>query len=107
MKFCDDCGSFLRKTREGLWCPKCKKSTGSEAKVRIASDKKRDSNAIYVVDKSTEDYVKISRSCPECGNQEVFRWFSRISGEHAGIGRERTVEHFRCTNCSHQWAESS
>ena len=26
MRFCDNCGTYLRTTPEGLWCPKCKKT---------------------------------------------------------------------------------
>jgi DNA-directed RNA polymerase subunit M/transcription elongation factor TFIIS len=107
MKFCDNCGSFLRETREGLWCPKCKKFIRSKPKVRIESVEKKGSAAIFVVDKSTEDYAKVSHTCPKCRNRKAFHWFSRISGEHAGIRRERTVEHFKCTKCSHSWTESS
>ncbi len=62
---------------------------------------------IYIVDESKEDHSMVTRTCSECGNDKAFHWFSRISGEHAGIRRERTVEHFKCTKCSHSWAESS
>jgi len=62
---------------------------------------------IYIVDESKEGHSMVTRTCSECGNDKAFHWFSRISGEHAGIRRERTVEHFKCTKCSHSWAESS
>ena len=107
MEFCDNCGTYLRNVKRGLWCPKCKKLTGSRQKIRIESVERKPSNAIYVVDKPKNDYVRVSRLCPECGNNEVFHWFSTISGEHAGIRRERTAEHFKCAKCSHSWTESS
>jgi len=107
MRFCDNCGTYLRRTSEGLWCPKCKKSISSKPYLRIESVEKKDSAAIYVVDESKEDYSMATRECPECGNGEAFHWFSRISGEHAGIRTERTLEHFKCTKCSHSWTESS
>jgi len=107
MQFCDDCGSYIRKTKEGLWCPKCKRLIQSKPRVEAGSVKKTDSDVIYVIDKSQSNYAKISQTCPKCGNQEAFHWFSSISGEHAGIRRERTVEHFKCTRCSHSWSTSS
>jgi len=106
MRFCDECGSYLRETAEGLWCPKCKRLIFSRPRVEAKKVEKK-SPAIYVVDKSKEHYAKVSRTCPKCGNGEAFRWFSSISGEHAGIRRERTLEHFKCTKCSHSWSKSS
>jgi len=68
--------------------------------------KKRES-AIFVVDKSQNEGIVVSRPCPKCGNAKAYRWVSAISGEHAGIRREVTLEHFRCTKCSHEWTEST
>jgi DNA-directed RNA polymerase subunit M/transcription elongation factor TFIIS len=69
--------------------------------------KKSSMSAVYVVDESKEHYAKVTRPCPNCESDEAFHWFSRVSGEHAGIRRERTVEHFKCAKCSHTWTESS
>jgi DNA-directed RNA polymerase subunit M/transcription elongation factor TFIIS len=65
------------------------------------------SDFIYVSKNKETDYVRIFRECPECGNKKAFQWFSGVSGEHAGVARERAVEHFRCTRCSHTWAEGA
>ena len=107
MRFCDDCGTYLRETKDGLWCPKCKKVIKSKLVLRPRKIEKRESTAIHVIDKSRAEIVKVSRTCPKCGNGEAYRWVSSISGEHAGIRRERTVEHFRCTKCSHSWSKTS
>ena len=107
MRFCENCGTYLRETKEGLWCPKCKKLIRSKPRAEVRSVKKKDSGTIYVVAKSEESYAKVSRTCPKCGNQEAFHWLSTISGEHAGIGRERTVEHFKCAKCAYSWSTSS
>jgi DNA-directed RNA polymerase subunit M/transcription elongation factor TFIIS len=107
MNFCDYCGSFLKQTAEGLWCPKCGKTVRSKSKVRSKSVKKADSTAVYVIDKPEESSEKVSRVCPNCGNGEALHWFSGVSGEHAGVRRERTVEHFKCTECSHSWVKTS
>jgi len=107
MRFCDNCGSFLRETKEGLLCPKCKKVITAKPRVETRTVEKRNSAAIFVADKFKESHAEVSRTCPKCGNTKAYHWFSRISGEHAGIRRERTVEHFKCTKCSHSWTESS
>lgn len=62
---------------------------------------------VYVVDSSKDKYVKVSQECPKCGYKEAFHWFSVVSGEHAGVRRERTIEHFKCTKCSHTWTKAS
>jgi len=107
MRFCDDCGTYLKEKKEGLWCPKCKKVVHSRLVLKPRSFEKKESTAVHVLDKSRFDHVKVSRACPKCGNGEAYRWFSSISGEHAGIRRERTVEHYKCTKCSYLWSESS
>ena len=107
MRFCNGCGTYLRETKGGLWCPKCKKVFPSSQVALPRGVEKRDSTAIHVIDKPQVDHMKVSQACPECGNEEAYRWFSRISGEHAGVRRERTVEHFTCTKCSHSWAKTS
>ena len=65
------------------------------------------SSSIYIVNRSEDEYVKVSQVCPKCGNEEAFRWFSGVSGEHAGVRRERTIEHFKCAKCSHSWSKTS
>ncbi len=108
MKFCDRCGSYLKETKKGLLCRKCGNIIPVETGMRTEDMKKVErSGSIYIVDQSEDEYVKVSQSCPKCGNIEAFRWFSRVSGEHAGVRRERTVEHFRCTRCSHSWSKTS
>lgn len=108
MKFCDKCGSYMKKTRDGFECRKCGNVVHVSTGIQTENMKKIDrSSSIYVVDSSEDEYVKVSQVCPKCGNEEAFRWFSGISGEHAGIRRERTVEHFRCTKCSHSWSKTS
>jgi len=107
MRFCNGCGTYLREMKGGLWCPKCKKLIPRNGVVVPRGVERSDLTAIHVVDSSKADYVKVSRMCPKCGNSEAYRRFSRISGEHAGVRRERTVEHFTCTKCSHSWAKTS
>lgn len=108
MKFCDKCGSYMKKTKNGFLCRKCGNLIRVNARKRTKDKKKIErSSSIYVVDSSEDEYVKVSQVCPKCGNTEAFRWFSGVSGEHAGIRRERTIEHFKCTKCSHSWTKTS
>jgi len=107
MEFCDNRGSYMKLTAEGYRCPRCGKLTRSKSEVREKRVKKSESGGIYVIDKPLSDYARISQVCPKCGNKEAFYWVSSISGEHAGIRRERTVEHFKCTKCSYSWSKSS
>ena len=108
MKFCDKCGSYMKKTKKGFWCRTCNNLIPANETIESKNIKKIEPpSSVYVIDKSEDKYVKVSQTCPKCGNKEAFRWFSRVSGEHAGIRRERTIEHFKCTKCSHSWTKTS
>ncbi len=63
-------------------------------------------DSVYVLDSQESRVREVTRTCPECKNDKAYQWFSSVSGEHAGVGRERTVEHYRCTRCAHSWSES-
>jgi DNA-directed RNA polymerase subunit M/transcription elongation factor TFIIS len=98
----------MTKTEKGYFCPKCgnvihAKGTAQLKSLKMGNQRDR----IYVFAGQTDDREIVTRECPECGNDEALHWYSGISGEHAGIGRERTVEHFRCTKCAHSWTKSS
>ena len=108
MKFCEKCGSYMKETKNGFVCRKCGNMIPVKTGMRTEDMKKVErSSSIYIVDSSKGEFVKVSQVCPKCGNGEAFRRFSRVSGEHAGIRRERTVEHFKCTRCSHSWSKAS
>jgi len=70
MRFCDNCGSFLRETKEGLLCPKCKKVITAKPRVETRTVEKRNSAAIFVADKFKESHAEVSRTCPKCGNTQ-------------------------------------
>jgi len=97
----------MKRTAEGFICTKCGKSVPAESEKRMAGSRKNVTDGIYVVDQSVNRRARISQVCPKCGNGEAFQWVSSISGEHAGIRRERTIEHFTCTKCSHSWNKAS
>jgi DNA-directed RNA polymerase subunit M/transcription elongation factor TFIIS len=60
---------------------------------------------IHVIPKAETEVSNVSRPCPNCGDPRAVHWFTASSGEHAGVKQERTIEHFRCTNCQHTWTE--
>lgn len=98
----------MKETKNGFLCRKCGNMIPAKARTETEDMKEIErSSSIYIVNGSEEEHAKVSQVCPKCGNGEAFRWFSGVSGEHAGIRRERTVEHFKCTKCSHSWTKSS
>jgi DNA-directed RNA polymerase subunit M/transcription elongation factor TFIIS len=107
MRFCDKCGSRMRRDREGFVCPKCGNLVSDNGSAGLERVKTERSEVVHVVSSPPDVYVRVSQTCPECGNGEAFRWFGRVSGEHAGVGTERTVEHFRCTGCGHTWSRGT
>jgi DNA-directed RNA polymerase subunit M/transcription elongation factor TFIIS len=89
-------------------CSKCGISVNDKPDL-IADIKNRNlpqSEAIVIIEDSRKDAPEISQICPQCGNNRAFRWISTLSGEHAGIKLERTVEHYRCIECKHSWAKT-
>jgi DNA-directed RNA polymerase subunit M/transcription elongation factor TFIIS len=96
----------MKKTKNGFLCRKCGNLIHVKIQTEITKIVERPSS-IHIADSSENEYVKASQICPKCGNNEAFRWFSGVSGEHAGIRRERTIEHFKCTKCSHLWSKTS
>jgi DNA-directed RNA polymerase subunit M/transcription elongation factor TFIIS len=97
----------MTSTKEGYICPKCGFSKIVKPEIHIVREKATDKSSIYVLGESTTDHSKVSRQCPDCGNNEAFYWFSGVAGEHAGIRQERTMQHFKCTKCGHSWTAES
>ena len=98
----------MLREKKGFVCPKCGNLVSSNGAARPERVKRTmRSEVVYVVNGQPDEFVRVSQTCPECGNGEAFHWFSRVSGEHAGVGTERTVEHFRCTRCAHSWSKGS
>jgi len=107
MRFCDKCGSYMKKTKKGFWCRKCGTIIRDNARTQSKYvEAVRQNNSVHIVDSSQDEYITVSQTCPKCGNKEAFHWFANISGEHAGIRRERTIEHFKCTKCFHSWTKT-
>jgi DNA-directed RNA polymerase subunit M/transcription elongation factor TFIIS len=103
MKFCEKCGSYMQETKKGFSCTRCGNEISTEI-IEVKKIEQRDSTPIDVVDQAEQDYAKVNETCPHCGNPEAFRTTSFVSGEHAGVRQERSVERFTCTKCGHIWA---
>jgi len=104
MKFCEKCGSYMQRTVGGLSCPRCGNEVANPT-VEIRRIERHDSASVDVLHESEVGHLKVSEKCPQCGNSEAFRRISFVSGEHAGIRQERSVEHLRCPKCGHSWVK--
>ena len=110
LRFCRKCGSYMKKIDSGFRCRKCNNFMSADLGLQ-ETNMRRDvpSNPIYIDDgsKGESGYVKVSQTCPSCGVSEAFRWVTRVSGEHAGISSERTIERYKCVKCSHHWTRTT
>jgi len=91
----------MKGTKDGYVCSKCgqKMATSIVDVVKIQPPDK----PTVVLDTSKLDYAKVAETCPNCGNNEAFHSLGLVSGEHAGVRQERTMERFVCTKCGHSW----
>ncbi len=101
MKFCQKCGSYMKSTKEGYVCSKCGQQIRTEI-IDVVKIKPTE-NPTAILDASKLEYMKVAETCPRCGNNEAFHSLGLISGEHAGVRQERTIERFVCTECGHSW----
>ena len=104
MKFCEKCGSYMRAMKGGFLCSRCGYRIETEA-VEIISLEQQEHLPIDVVGEAEQQRMKVTETCPQCGNPEAFRSISFVSGEHAGVRQERSMERFTCTKCSHSWTK--
>lgn len=104
MKFCERCGSYMHRVPGGFSCLRCGNENHDEV-IEVLSVQRRDSS-VEVVDESEVELVKVKEICPQCGNREAFRVVFVVSGEHAGVRQERSIERFKCTKCLHRWSRS-
>jgi len=106
MQFCSKCNSRMKLQKTLYVCLKCGHTVHAKDNVIKVSHNHQENQRkpIYVIN-NTKDYPIINKNCPHCGNQHAFHWSTSILGEHSGIRQERTVEHYKCTECMHTWAE--
>lgn len=98
----------MRQTKDGYVCRKCGNTVKKGSETGFSSaERVVHSESVYVVDDSEPEAVKVVRVCPRCGNAEAFKSYSGVAGEHAGVSRDRTVEHYQCAKCHHKWATTA
>jgi len=104
MKFCEKCGSYMRKTPQGLSCVACG-NVVQEQVIEVKQITNRERPSVDVVHVSEMGHMRVTETCPRCGNPEAFRSAAFVSGEHAGVRQERSIERLRCTKCLHSWTK--
>ena len=94
----------MRATKDGFQCTKCGYIILSES-VEVKTIEQHVPSPIAVIGESEAEQAKVHETCPMCGNPEAFRSISFVSGEHAGVRQERSMERFKCTKCGHIWTK--
>jgi len=103
MRFCEKCGAYMRGTTDGFVCTKCGHQVKTEI-VDVVKMQPESSSAVDVLDPSKLEYRKVVQVCPRCGNEEAVHSFGLVSGEHAGVRQERSMQRYTCTKCGHSWS---
>ncbi|UCD45401.1 MAG: hypothetical protein JSV27_02575 [Candidatus Bathyarchaeota archaeon] len=102
--FCERCGSFLRKTSDGLVCPRCGLAA-SDTEIEVRTTREQLVDPVIVVE-DVVDAPTVSQTCPECGHTEAHRVVRTSQGEHAGVKQDRVLVSYTCTKCRHTWRSS-
>lgn len=104
MKFCDDCGTYMKKTLHGLKCPRCGHFIETES-FEVKREEKAAPEPIYVLSSDKTESQTVSQSCPNCDSNEAYRTILTTQGEHAGVKQDRTIERYKCVKCHHTWVK--
>ena len=104
MKFCEKCGSYMKETKDGLVCSKCGHQVKTDIVDVVKIQPAQGSGVVDVLDTSKLEYKKVAKVCPRCGNKEAFHSLGLVSGEHAGVRQERSMQRFTCTKCGYSWS---
>ena len=94
----------MRQVRGGFKCSKCGAEENASA-IEVKEIKPNITSSVDFVSESNENFTRVAKTCPNCGNDEAFSKVSFSSGEHAGVRQERSVERLTCTKCRHSWTE--
>ena len=105
MKFCEKCGGYMKSTKSGYVCSKCGNKTEATIVDVVKIAPPENPTVVLEADPSKLDYTKVDETCPQCGNSEAFHSFGLVSGEHAGVRQERTMERFICIKCGYTWSK--
>jgi DNA-directed RNA polymerase subunit M/transcription elongation factor TFIIS len=94
----------MRAVKGGFQCTKCGFTTSTEA-LEVKTLEQAEAPPIEIVTSTDAEQAKVKETCPSCGNPEAIRSVSFVSGEHAGVRQERSMERFICTKCGHAWTQ--
>jgi len=96
----------MRETSKGFSCTKCGNLVPTDI-IEVQQIKQSEGSPVDVVDNSEkrDEYAKVAEKCPQCGNPEAFHSLGLVSGEHAGVRQERSMERFTCTKCGYSWGK--
>ena len=95
----------MKLSKKGYVCLKCDNTIrATTGLIEIEQIKRPEVTPISTLADLRNNFPKIDRLCPNCRNPKAFHWFSTVTGEHAGVKQERTIEYFICTECQHLWA---
>jgi len=94
----------MRETRDGFVCSKCGFQVKTEIVDVVKIEPSQSSGVVDVLDSSKLEYRKVAEECPRCGNKEAFHSLGLVSGEHAGVRQERSMQRFTCTKCGYSWS---
>lgn len=102
MKFCPNCEVRLKKSNQGLTCPKCGYIEGEPQvnKEEILEPIKEEVSEFNVFDENegSETLPTINIDCEKCGNKEAVWWMLQTRSAD-----EPTTQFYRCTKCKHTW----
>lgn len=100
MRFCPSCEVRLKKSEEGLKCPKCDYVEGKEGSSLTKQKSEQEVSEFNVIDDSekadTMPTVKID--CEKCGHNQAVWWMLQTRSAD-----EPTTQFYRCTKCNYTW----
>jgi len=100
MEFCPKCGAVLVQKTKNYGCPRCNYSTKEKVKLNISEKIKEKSEVVIVSSKDSQTLPKITETCKECKNKEVYFWSVQTRS-----GDEAETKFFKCTKCEFTWRE--
>lgn len=104
MKFCDECGSMMKKQDDVWICSDCgaeELADEADAATMTSTESQQESGAVDVSDIDDADIGPTTTViCPECGNDTA-----RYEMKQIRAADESETRFFTCTECNHKWRE--
>ena len=100
MKFCENCGSFMKTNSQGYICPRCGNEMEADF-IEVSRQNRARAEPVYDMSDSKTTGPVVSRACSQCDSKEAYRTVRETQGEHAGVKQDRSVERYTCVECGH------